>query len=222
MNHKHNSKLSSHSKHSLGTQTQPFSPKLEQQSSLKPGQRQIGRNIIDPSIMSEDESNFSDIECSKNNKRTNKNHNFCDSNIDYYEGEGEGREGNEDDESDDAVIEVDQLLQDSVIKYTTFYDMLKEKKKEMAEIKKLMDEPKKIIIQFCTKAGVNQLNVTDGKLIKNVSKKKKSLKEDIIKQATIRKIGDEVLAQSILDEINNIRVSSEDTSITLKRTYNRG
>jgi len=89
-----------------------------------------------------------------------------------------------------------------------------------------MEEQKKLILQFLARADVNQLNVSDGKLIKNVSKKKKTLKEDIIKQAIKKKIKDESIVQSIIDEINNIRTASENnnnnnTNITLKRTYNR-
>lgn len=178
--------------------------------SLKPGLKQIGRNIIDPSIRTEEEDDFMDsnYQRGRNTKQVN-NHGTIEVEDDLT--------GSDDEEQ----IEIDQQLQENVIKYTNYYDLLKEKKKEIAEIRKAMDEPKKLIIQFCNKAGVGQLNVTDGKLIKNVSKKKKSLKENIIKEAISKRIPDQNIVQAILEDINNIRVNTEDSNVTLKRTYNR-
>lgn len=182
-------------------------------SSLKPGFKQIGNNIIDPSIRTEEEDEF--VDSNYHRKRVTKHTNNRGT-VEVEE--DDDLSGSEDDEDQ---IEIDQQLQENVIKYTNYYDLLKEKKKEMAEIRKAMDEPKKLIIQFCTKAGVGQLNVTDGKLIKNVSKKKKSLKENIIKEAIAKRIKDPKTIEEIIEDINNIRANSEDTNVTLKRTYNR-
>lgn len=177
---------------------------------LKPGQKQIGRNIIDPSIKTEEEDDFNDSNYHvRNHNPTNKRNS------------NENNDNGSDNSEEEEEIEIDPQLQENVIRYTNYYDLIKEKKKEITEIRKLMDEPKKLILQFCAKAGVNQLNVTDGKIIKNVSKKKQVLKEEIIKQAIKKKVKDDAIIQSIIDEINKIRTTTEGTNITLKRTYNR-
>lgn len=185
---------------------------------IKPGFKQIGKNIIDPSIRTEDEEAFADVnqnrKKSKFAKRVEKM---------QIKNEPSLSESDNEDDEDDEDLEIDQQLQENVIRYTNLYDLLKEKKKEMSEIRKQMDEPKKLIIQFCAKADVNQLNVTDGKLIRNVSKKKKTLKEDIIRQAIKQTIkdDDDNVTQAILNNINDIRATTENTNVSLKRTYNK-
>jgi len=184
---------------------------------LKPGLKQIGKNIIDPSIRTEDEE-FLDIDQHRKKSRFAKR-------VEQMQIRNEPSLSNSDNEDndDEEEIEIDQQLQENVIRYTNLYDLLKEKKKEMLEIRKQMNEPKQLIIQFFARADVNQLNVTDGKLIKNVSKKKKSLKEDIIKEAIKKTIKDDdnSVTEAIIENINDIRSTTENTNVSLKRTYNK-
>lgn len=211
---KHSSRLQGHPSIQQALPRYNESPAYNE---LKPGFKQIGKNIIDPSIRTEDEEEFPDIDQHRRKSKFAKR-------VEQIQIKNEPSLSDSDnDEEDEEEIEIDQQLQENVIRYTNLYDLLKEKKKEMAEIRKQMNEPKQLIIQFFARADVNQLNVTDGKLIKNISKKKKSLKEDIIKEAIKKTIKDDdnSVTEAIIENINNIRTTTEDTNVSLKRTYNK-
>jgi len=86
---------------------------------LKNGLKQIGNNIIDPEIKTEEDNDFNDSNYPKQRKNNN------DEQSDDY-----------DESNEEQIIEIDQNLQENVIKYANYYDLIKEKKKEVANIKK--------------------------------------------------------------------------------------
>jgi hypothetical protein len=84
-----------------------------------------------------------------------------------------------------------------------------------------MEQPKKFILNYYDKNSINHIQVSDGKLIKNVSKKKLAMKEEIIKQSIMTKIKDQKITQEIMNTINNAREQSTEHTTNLKRTYNK-
>ncbi|ARF10544.1 hypothetical protein Hokovirus_2_71 [Hokovirus HKV1] len=122
-------------------------------------------------------------------------------------------------EDQEQNSQVTDELAENVISYTNYYDLIRDKKKELRELKNKANPHKEFILNFLNTQHVPAIDVSDGKLIKNVSKKIQPLKEDIIKQSILNKTNDEALANQIIDEIKQIRSQSDKKNINLKRTY---
>lgn len=155
-------------------------------------------NIIDDNIYTEDEDEFIDSNYVDISQAT----------------------GNQNDD-DDVDEEVPEILVQHVVSYVEYYDLMKEKKKELAELRQKITPHYDFILNFLNTKSVVSLDVSDGKIHKNITKRIKPLREDLIKQGIINKTGDEKLAQQIIDEIKEIRTRSEEQRVNLKRTFNR-
>lgn len=152
------------------------------------------------------------------NLYTDEENEFQDS---YYPQKGDEEYEDEDEDEDEGEEPVDPEFIANVLEYTKCYDDIKLKKKEMAILRKQMELPKKFILNYYDKNSINHIQVSDGKLIKNVSKKKLALKEEIIKQSIMAKIKDPKITQDIITTINNAREQNTEHSVNLKRTYNK-
>lgn len=111
----------------------------------------------------------------------------------------------------------------SVKKYLEVDDKLKAIKKEFKEISKNLNNEKKnnedFILNYLQTINENVIDVPDGKLRRNITKKQEPLKKDNIHKTLTEIIGDANKANDITDKIIKARPFVE--KVTLKRTKNK-
>jgi len=107
-----------------------------------------------------------------------------------------------------------------VVTWVTIDDSIRETN---AKLKELKDEKKQFeqsILDYLEKIGENVIEISDGKLRRNVSKTKGALKHEIIQSALTECVNDSEKAFQMTNYIMNKRPVVE--RINLKRTKNRG
>nr|QBK88857.1 MAG: uncharacterized protein LCMiAC01_05390 [Mimivirus LCMiAC01] len=115
--------------------------------------------------------------------------------------------------------QVPKEFKDHVIQFTKLHKIIKDKQKEIRELKAKSKIHEDGIIKHLDKEGVNIIDITDGKLIKNKSKTKLPLSTDIIENAIREKVKDETKVQEIMKLMKTMRPKKERKY--LKRTFSR-
>lgn len=109
-------------------------------------------------------------------------------------------------------------FQESVKKYITYDNQIKQRENEIAELKKQKKPVEQIILTCFDKFGETMIEITGGKLRKNKSETKIPLTMDIIKSALQEKLKDPKDVEYIMEKIENRQKVSR---VNLKRTVLR-
>lgn len=104
----------------------------------------------------------------------------------------------------------------NVKKYLELDDKIKEIKNSMKELSNDKKQNEEFILNYLQTIDEKTVEISDGKLIRNVYKTQGALKKELIQKALVDLTGDSVKATSITDEIIKSRPIIE--RVSLKRT----
>jgi len=137
---------------------------------------------------------------------------------------GKGSKGSKDNDN-----KISNIFKEKVINYIKIDDLIRKKQEEIKELKDKKEECEEYILKYLDKSDAGFVNVPGGKLIKNQSETKGTLKVETIKESIIEGIKKEKLTNS--EEVNKkliediIEIMEEKRGkvnrVNLKRTFER-
>ena len=104
----------------------------------------------------------------------------------------------------------------NVKKYIDLDDKTKELKNVLKELSSDKKELEEYILNYLQSIDEKTIDITDGKLIRNVYKSQGVLKKELIQKTLVDIVGDTIKANDMTDKIINARPVIE--KISLKRT----
>ena len=125
-----------------------------------------------------------------------------------------------DSEDDNTETSVTNEFKDLVVNWVSIDDSIREYNSKLKELKDEKKSYEQNILNYLEKIGENVIEISDGKLRRNVSKTKGALKHEIIQSALTDCVNDSEKAFQMTNYIMNKRPIVE--RINLKRTRNRG
>lgn len=105
-----------------------------------------------------------------------------------------------------------------VIKYISIDNMIKTREKEITELKSQKKPKEELILEYLTKKKADQIEISDGILLKNKAETRTALSVDIIRTALKEKIADAKVVEELITRMDELRPKS--TKVNLKRTLN--
>jgi hypothetical protein len=138
------------------------------------------------------------------------------SEIDKNSNSEEKEEEIKEEEEEKKEIVIPKELQENVVKYVKLDDLIKEKQQELAELKEKQKPCDQYIVKYLDTVKQDEIGITNGKIKKNKSETKSAINQELVKAAIAKKIGDSMLVQEILNELENSRAVT--TKVQLKRT----
>lgn len=108
-----------------------------------------------------------------------------------------------------------QVITEAVVKYVGIDNIIREKEKELKELKNQKKPKEEQILSYLEQSNVDEICITDGSLKKNKTQTKSSLTPEIIKEALSEKISNEEDVNALLNRIDELR--SKTTKVNLKR-----
>jgi len=124
------------------------------------------------------------------------------------------------DSEDNTETSVTNEFKDLVVNWVSIDDSIREYNSKLKELKDEKKSYEQNILNYLEKIGENVIEISDGKLRRNVSKTKGALKHEIIQSALTDCVNDSEKAFQMTNYIMNKRPIVE--RINLKRTRNRG
>jgi precorrin-3B methylase len=118
--------------------------------------------------------------------------------------------------SDNKVIS--DKFKNNIKEWVSIDDQIRDLQKQIKLFKQVKKEKEEFILEYLTNINENQIQISDGKLIKNVSKTKAPLKNEMITDTLIEVLKDDKEAFKITEMIMLKRPMTE--RINLKRTHN--
>lgn len=118
--------------------------------------------------------------------------------------------------SDNKVIS--DKFKNNIKEWVSIDDQIKDLQKQIKLFKQAKKDKEEFILEYLTNINENQIQISDGKLIKNVSKTKAPLKNEMITDTLIEVLKDDKEAFKITEMIMLKRPMTE--RINLKRTHN--
>ena len=125
-----------------------------------------------------------------------------------------------DSEDNNTETSVTNEFKDLVVNWVSIDDSIREVNSKLKELKEEKKSYEQNILTYLEKIGENVIEISDGKLRRNVSKTKGALKHEIIQSALTDCVNDSEKAFQMTNYIMNKRPVVE--RINLKRTRNRG
>ena len=127
---------------------------------------------------------------------------------------------NNDNNTDTEVANITKEFKELVVTWVDIDDNIREANAKLKEFKDEKKQYEQAILDYLEKIGENVIEISDGKLRRNVSKTKGALKHEIIQSALTDCVNDSEKAYQMTNYIMNKRPIVE--RINLKRTRNRG
>jgi hypothetical protein len=155
----------------------------------------------------------------KDKKKELKSKKEKDSDISDYESENSD-EDDSDSDNESYVYEFQKEFELCVVNYTKADDMINVHKDKMKDLTKIKKECEEEILKHLEKVGINSINVSGGKLIKNQYSDKGKPKEDLVK-SMIKKNCENETSQKIFDDIDKEHAKNKKTRTSLKRTHEK-
>ena len=150
-----------------------------------------------------------------------------DDDLSDLENDNNNNDNNNNDNNNDE--DVSNEFKEKVIAYKKYDDVIRQKMDEIKELKSKRKPCEEFIIKYLESKNAPFVNIKDGKLIKNKSESKGSLKAELIKEAILEGIKEEKLPNDdvksnditakIMDIMDNKR--SKTVNIKLRRTFNK-
>lgn len=128
-------------------------------------------------------------------------------------------EEEEDEEEETEELHANQKMTKIVHKWLDCDDQIRAYNKEIKELKSGKKISEKVILDLMTQYDAADIDISDGKLIKNVSKNKAALKQDMIEKTLTEIMRDPNKAKEVTQIILNRRPVVERSY--LKRTFKR-
>jgi len=119
-------------------------------------------------------------------------------------------------EQEARELRITREFQENVIKYVKLDDLIRNREKEVRELKKQRKPCEEYILNYLERVDENIIEITNGKLRRNKCATKVPLTKAIIKSALIEKIRDPLKVDELLVLMNELRPKKE--RINLKRT----
>lgn len=113
-------------------------------------------------------------------------------------------------------VEVTKEFQERVIKFIKLDDMMREKQKEIKELRSQRKICEDYILKSLDKMDEKVIDITNGRLRKNKAKTKSTLTNDMIKTAILEEVGDPKKVEKIMASMEERRPKVTHTN--LKRT----
>jgi hypothetical protein len=125
--------------------------------------------------------------------------------------------------------DVSNSFKEKIINYIKVDDLIRKKQDELKELKDKKEECEEYILKYLDKSDAGFVNIPGGKLIKNQSETKGTLKVETIKESIIEGIKKEKLTNSeeiskkLIEDIIEIMETKRGkvNRINLKRTFER-
>ena len=125
--------------------------------------------------------------------------------------------------------EVSNAFKEKIISYIKVDDLIRKKQEEIKELKDKKEECEEFILKYLDKSDAGFVNIPGGKLIKNQSETKGTLKVETIKESIVEGIKKEKLTNSeevnkkLIEDIIEIMEAKRGkvNRINLKRTFER-
>ena len=116
-------------------------------------------------------------------------------------------------------IKITDEFKNSVVNWVSIDDKIKELNSKIKELKEEKKEDEVVIIEYLEKYNQDMIDITGGKLKKNVTKTQTPLKKDLISSALNELINDSHKAEEMTDFIFSKRQTKE--KINLRRMKNK-
>jgi hypothetical protein len=129
-------------------------------------------------------------------------------------------EDNSENDNDNGNKSVTTEFKDLVITWVEIDDNIRKLNAQLKELKDDKKQYEQSVLQYLESIGENVIDISDGKLRRNVSKTKGALKQELIQSALTDCTNDPDKAVQMTNYIMNKRPIVE--RINLKRTKNRG
>lgn len=116
-------------------------------------------------------------------------------------------------------------FKESVVAYVNYDNLIKAKKEEIKELKKMMEKPQKCILEYLDSVQRRKIKIKTDQLSKNVSLTKTSLKIDLIKNSIMEVIENvntndpNIITEKIIETLQSKR--SLKTNVSLRRTSSK-
>lgn len=124
---------------------------------------------------------------------------------------------NHDDNAED--LKISKEFQENVIKFTKIDDLMRQKQKELTELRNQRKPCEEFIIKYLDQIDEQVIEISNGKLRKNKSETKVPINQDIIKEAIETKVKDPKIVSEIIEAMDELR--PKNVRVNLKRTYAR-
>lgn len=121
-------------------------------------------------------------------------------------------------ENKDQIVVTDHFKQ-SVVNWVSIDDKIKELNAKIKELKEEKKDDETVIIEYLAKYNQDMIDITGGKLKKNVTKTQTPLKKDLISHALNELINDSTKAEEMTEFILSKRQTKE--RINLRRMKNK-
>lgn len=121
--------------------------------------------------------------------------------------------------SEEEHVKISKEFQENVIKYVKYDDLIKEKQKEIKELRDKKKPCEKYILKYLDDVDENMIEITGGKLRKNTSETKIPLNQTVIEDALKEKVKDEKTVKEIFELMDKKR--PKNVRVNLKRTSQR-
>ena len=122
-------------------------------------------------------------------------------------------------ENKDDQIVITEDFKSSVVNWVSIDDKIKELNNKIKELKEEKKEDEAVIINYLEKYKQDMIDITGGKLKKNITKTQTPLKKDLITSALNELINDSNKAVEMTDYIFSKRQTKE--KINLRRMKNK-
>lgn len=114
-----------------------------------------------------------------------------------------------------SQLETDEVFRTSVLKYVKIDDIIREKNKELATLKKARKEHEAYIIECLNKVEEDRIDLNGGqKLNKNTKTVKSGITPELLKTALMEKIADPEIVKQYIDNIEAKRTTKTVTTIS--------
>lgn len=109
------------------------------------------------------------------------------------------------DDNKDKKMDIPKEFEQMVIKFVKLDDLMKEKQKEISELRTQRKNCEDFILKYLDDVGEDIVEITNGKLKKKQSETKVPIKEDTIKDALSEKVNNPELVKEIMKSVDKSR-----------------
>lgn len=195
----------------------PVSKNLPQ--SVRPESKSKNKNIFTNIDHDVNLSEFNNMNSAKIIRHQDSKHQDNDTDTDFIDSSYARNVNLDDEDLDTEERKANEIFNESVVKFVTLDDKIREREKEIRELKSLRKPFEAHILKCLEELDQNIIEITNGKLRKNKAETKSPLTRDIIRNAIEESIQDKEEVDKIITRMDEMRPNN--VRINLKRTLSR-
>lgn len=124
-------------------------------------------------------------------------------------------------EKKEVPIKMSKEFHENVVKFVKLEETMKLKQKEMSELREKKKICEEYIIKHLESINQTEINISNGKIKKNKSETKGGINQDLIKAVLSKKIGDPMVVEELLKNIEDIRPTNSRVNLKLAKANDK-